>query len=211
MKSLSSTTPRNKKIIPLFLITAALIGSLSACAPESSVKPQVSNLPSKASTPVKTAQSTSSAGASSAPLEGIALDLTCEKILSTKALYDLNPNFAYVPDQKPESGSLPEQFSELKGINCQYVNMSGGETIWLSVAKLAGTGNDTVLAGLQTTSTPTSVFGEVPTVYGFCTAANGVGQAQVITGNYWISAESTWFLSADDANNFIRAAIDSVP
>ena len=211
MNKQSSASNQFKKILPVILITSALIGTLSGCAPEQTNTSKPTDISTKTSSAVPTKTFTQTPGSTSAPLAGLLTDLTCEKVLSTKALYDLNPNFAYVPDQTPESGSLPAKFKELKGINCQYVNMSGGDTIWLSIAKLAGQGNETVKSGLQTSSTPTAAYGEAPTVYGYYTSANGVGTAQVVTSDYWISAESTWFTSPDDAIGFIRAAVTSIP
>lgn len=200
----------NKKMITSLLLATALVGALSACAPEKEATPTSTTAQTKTVAPKPSATQSTSASPTPTELEGVDTGLTCEKILSTKALYSLNPNFAYVPDQSPEAGTVSAKQKSLKGITCQYVNMSGGDVIWLSVAKLAGTGSEEVKNELLNSSTPTTAFGDQPTVYGFFKTSNGIGIAEAVTGDYWISAESTWFYSVDDSIGFIRAAIASV-
>lgn len=167
-------------------------------------------------TPTQTASVTESplntetpSTASPAPLEGISVGFDCEKVMSTKALYDYNPNFAFIADRPAPSGSTAEKLKGLNGITCSYENLSGGTTVDIAVAKLIPQSRKTLVDELSRTATSVSNYGSSDSVHGYFDSANGVGIAQAISGDYWIVAESAWFTSPSEATNFISAALNA--
>lgn len=192
----------------VFLLALGLLSGCAAQQPDSASisTPQIpkTSTPNDSPTP-DTATNT----ASPAPITAVPVGINCDEVMSAKALYDYNPNFAYIPNLPLQAGTQAQKVSALQGISCSYENLSGGTTVSVAVAKVTPESLPSVLKELAATSKSVTNFGASDSIHGFFSNSSGLGVAQVVNGNYWIVAESSWFGTPEEASEFIAAAINA--
>lgn len=133
---------------------------------------------------------------------GIPIDATCSQLVSDDTLYVYNPNFG-AADFTPESGTAAASAIAYQGVACRWQNQSSGANIDVSVAHL----DDETLTALKNAAFADSEM--VPT-YGdeaYFRVTDGVGEAQVFQGGFWIVAESTVFFEPGDATELIQSVL----
>jgi hypothetical protein len=114
-------------------------------------------------------------------------------------MYDYNPNFSLLGDLDAAAGSLAADALAQQGVACRWINDTSGETIDIAAADLSGP----ALAERRTAAGDvTNDFG----VEGYFRA----GEAQAISGSYWITIVSNAFFEPADATPLVSAAVDSL-
>jgi hypothetical protein len=135
---------------------------------------------------------------------GTPVDVPCDQLVSADTLYVYNPNFGAIDEFTPRVGSAAATALTYQGVACRWQNLTSGENIDVSVAQL----DDASLTALKNTAFADSEM--VPT-YGeeayFIVGDDGVGQAEVFQGSYWIVAESTAFLEPGDATEIVESVL----
>jgi hypothetical protein len=177
-----------------------VLAALTGCVPTDEVEPGTTATPTATSSPTPTPTPTPSA----AP-EAVPLSIPCAELITPDAMYAYSPAFALV-DEAPESGSLAARALEYQGTACTWVNESSGETIVVSVAQLSDTAIAELRGELEATNTPVTVFG----VDGYFDTVAGAGEAQVLSGPYWLTATSPVFLEAADVQALVEAALSAL-
>lgn len=175
--------------LAVVLVTAGCIPTEPQPAPTSTPRPTASPAPTASSTP--TPSPTASPEAGSRPL-GIA----CDALVTLQAMYDYNPNFSLLGDLDAAAGTLAGDALAAQGVACRWVNDTSGETIDVAAADLTGP----ALAQKRTAA------GEVTSAFG----VEGYfrdGEAQAISGSYWITVVSPGFLEPADAAPIVQAAV----
>jgi len=132
---------------------------------------------------------------------GTSIPLTCEQLVSAQAIYDFNPNFGLLGGFTPAAGSLAATAVAESGLACQWINQTSGETIQIAVADLPSPR----ISELASTASSDEAIGGVGDRAYF---ANGA--AQVFDGSFWVAAESTVFVTWDDAAPLVQAALASL-
>ena len=187
---------------PLILLPATaaiLIGLLAGCVPTATAEstPPPSDAPSTPST-----EPSEPASPSATPI-----DVECNALVSLDAMYAYNPNFGWVDDWQPETGSAAADAVALGGVACQWVNQTSGDTIDLSVASL----DEEALEALKNEAVEQSTM--VPT-YGeeaYFEVVDGVGTAIVFDRSYWLVVSSDYFFEPGDATEIVEAALSALP
>ena len=132
---------------------------------------------------------------------GTPITLTCEQLVNAQAIYDFNPNFGLLSGFTPAAGSLAAIAVAENGRACQWINQTSGETIQISVADLP----TPRISELASTANSGEAIGGVANQAYFAT-----GAAQVFDGSFWVAAESTVFVTWDDAAPLVRDAVASL-
>lgn len=175
-------------------------------APSPSAEPDATATPAPSPTPSETPSDapgeTAAPEPSAAPLSGQPVGLRCDELLTAQDVYDYNPNVGTDPGYRPRAGSGPEQTNELSGIACGWLNQTSGQTYSIGAARFDSAELPRVRAMVER-SGGDSLGGGLDGSY---RVESGVGIIDVFFGSYWVSAESSAFLSADDA----RPLLDSI-
>ena len=173
--------------------SASLAPSPSAePAPDDTASPEPNEEPSETAAPEPSA----------APLTGQPVTLACEALLTPQDVYDYNPNVGTDPGYRPRTGSGPAQASELSGIACGWLNQTSGQTYSIGAARFDSAELPRVRAMVKRSGGDALGGG----LDGSYRVESGVGIIDVFFGSYWVSAESSAFLSPDDA----RPRLDSI-
>lgn len=148
---------------------------------------------------------------SSLPVEegivGIPLGETCESLISIEDLYNFNSNFALDSSQSPAPGSLAKLATDYKGISCNFVNLSSGESVTVSLAKFDNQGFTRLKQMREKESFPSKVsFVPAEFLALFTPEAQG-GTLEVFGNNYWLTAKANWVQNAEDFNKLIANSI----
>lgn len=183
---------------------AALVLLLSGCVP---IGTDGSN-PVETGAPTSTPSGTPTGSATAEPDDnpvgtpvGTPITLTCEQLVNAQAIYDFNPNFGLLGGFTPAAGSLAAIAVAENGLACQWINQTSGETIQIAVADL-----------------PAPRIGELASTASSGEAIGGVGDraffangtAQVFDNSFWVAAESTVFVTWDDAAPLVQDAVASL-
>jgi hypothetical protein len=184
------------------VVAATLAGGVSGCATETAASPTKSpsaSAPSATPTPepTKTAEP---------PVDSTPITIDCNTLVTPQAMYEINPNLALSESFVPEKGSDAADKAAADGLVCGWVNQTSGETIEVSVASY---GDDTLTGlknGFVTSSTSVPTYGKPP-VEGYFQLDGDVGEAQVFSGPYWLTAVSTAFFEPGDASPVVQAAL----
>ena len=136
-------------------------------------------------------------------------ELKCAQLITEEELYSFNPNFSFVSDTAESSSELSTFALSNKGTSCTYMNLSGGATILLTVVKVDDSSKDALVKDLSTKAE------EIDENNGtldrsFFSIQQGVGTAQVLRGNYLVSAQSSFFSSYLDAGDFLNIALSKI-
>jgi hypothetical protein len=180
------------------LLVIALSGivalATSSCATQTSATPTESATASASATP--TAEPTKTA--EPAP-DSIPVTIGCNDLISLDAMYAVNPNFGLSESFVPEKGSDAADMVAAGGLACSWVNQTSGEAVVVSVASFTD-------AKLTTLKNDFVTYGKPP-IEGYFQLEGSVGEAEVFSGPYWLSAVSTGFLEPGDAQPVVQAAL----
>jgi hypothetical protein len=184
------------------LISAPLLATvllLSACVPasEPGSAPSASSRPTPSASPTGTATASATPETPAEPLveTGEPVGLSCNDVVTPQQVYDYNPNFGLVDGFVPESGSLAGQAVAANGLACRWMNQTSGATIDVSVAHLDARSNEIRKDYLASNSTSVSDFGPD----GYFDQGDVGSAAQAFPGEFWVTAASVAFFTAEDA------------
>ena len=203
---------RRTLLITVPLLTAVLLlsGCGPAAGPESTSKPTATPRPTTSATPTPTATATPTAepDAPTAPQveTGESVGLSCNDVVTPQQIYDYNSNFSIVDGFVPESGSLAAQAVAANGLACRWMNQTSGATIDVSVAHLDARSNQIRKEFLASNSTSVSSFGPD----GYFDQSDTGSAAQAFPGEFWVTAASVAFFTAQDAAGIMDNAIAAV-
>jgi hypothetical protein len=126
---------------------------------------------------------------------GIPVTLTCDQLISPEQLYDYNPNVGVNPAYQAETGTTASKIVSQQGVACGWSNQTSNETIEIAVAHLSPAAIETLKNSLVTTSNPVPTYGDEA----YFSVTNGLGEANVFQGDFWIYSRSTSFIEPGDA------------
>jgi hypothetical protein len=195
------------------LALGAAVGTLTACTNPAPVP--ATSTSSATSSPTPTPTQTPTPTPTAPALQGVALSLSCDQLLSADALYALKggSNFTSDPNFKPASGSPAAAIALLQGRTCGFVNQTSGEKFNFSVAQLTPTSIAIVKATATSTLGANAIaksYSPNKNVIGYFTADDEVGHIQIITPKYWIVISSSLYGQADDALDLVTALESSL-
>jgi len=188
----------------IVLTTAVLLLALTGCAPDRTLGP-TSEPTDTVSTPTGTPTAGPTATATAEPTGG-PITITCAQLITDAQMYEYDQNFAADAAYSPAAGSEAQLAVSLDGITCSWLQLSGGDTITVSVADLSA--DDLAdRAAAAASGTPTAAYGGD----GFFRLDGATGHAEVFVGSYWLVATSTYFFTAEDAVPIVQAALANLP
>lgn len=164
--------------------------------------PRATSSSSASATPDAVASPTSAPTPPRAP--GTPVGVACNSFLTPQVVYDFNPNTSLQPAYKPAAGSDGATALSFKGISCGLVNNSSGAITSVSIAHPAAS-DLAALKAAAARGTAASGLGDAA----YFSTSGQVGQLQVFTGAYWITASSVFFGSTDDARALVTAALSA--
>jgi hypothetical protein len=188
----------------LWAATAVVvIGALASCAPtpENDAGGTAAPTPSVTASELPTATPAPTATPSAEP-DAVPLSIACAELITPDEMYAYNPSFALI-DEAPPSGSLGARALDYDGTACTWVHESSGTTIVISVAQLSQAALAGLRSELDASSTPVTAFG----VDGYFDVVGAAGEAQVLSGPYWLTATSPAFVDAADVQALVDAAL----
>lgn len=130
---------------------------------------------------------------------GTAIGVDCLDLVSLDTMYQFDPNFGLDDSYSPASGTPGATAVADSGIACGWVQQTSGETIEISAAQpsadqlvelMAAAGADVTGAAFST--------------------SGGKGIAQQFAGPYWVTASSSYFTAAADAQPLVDSAVAAV-
>ena len=129
--------------------------------------------------------------------------INCQQFVSDQAVYDWGSgNFALDVDYTPAPGSSAAEAVAAGGLAFIWVNLTSAETVDIAVSIPQP-------ADLATARATAEAAGEpAPLVSG--DAYFSPGHVDAFTDKYWVTADSTWFASEEDAAPLIAAALDAL-
>ena len=181
--------------VPLFAAVLLLSGCGPAAGPESTSKPTGTPRPTTSATPTATATAEPDAPTAPQVETGESVGLSCNDVVTPQQIYDYNPNFSIVDGFVPEGGSLAAQAVAANGLACRWMNQTSGATIDVSVAHLDARSNEIRKEFLASNSTSVSSFGPD----GYFDQGDTGSAAQAFPGEFWVTAASVAFFTAEDA------------
>lgn len=152
--------------------------AISKSMPTASVSKSSSQAPSPSSTP------------SAFTLKSDPIDITCEQALSLQSLYDFDPNLALTPNHKTIFGSIGAQQESLGAVSCLLTNLSSQEETQIVITKLNDESAKHERSAFAEPAGGETAFQVSSGVPGIFSAFDGVGTAQFMAGNYWVSIAS---------------------
>ena len=192
--------------VPLFAAVLLLSGCGPAAGPESTSKPTGTPRPTTSATPTATATAEPDAPTAPQVETGESVGLSCNDVVTPQQIYDYNPNFSIVDGFVPEGGSLAAQAVAANGLACRWMNQTSGATIDVSVAHLDARSNEIRKEFLASNSTSMSSFGPD----GYFDQGDVGSAAQAFPGEFWVTAASVAFFTAQDAAGIMNNAIAAV-
>ena len=181
--------------VPLLATVLLLSGCGPAAGPESTSKPTGTPRPTMSATPTATATAEPDAPTAPQVETGESVGLSCNDVVTPQQIYDYNSNFSIVDGFVPESGSLAAQAVAANGLACRWINQTSGATIDVSVAHLDARSNEIRKEFLASNSTSVSSFGPD----GYFDQGDTGSAAQAFPGEFWVTAASVAFFTAEDA------------
>lgn len=198
---------RFQEIFVALAVTVSLVFSLCGCANSAS---SPSTLESKtASHEIALKTNAELQPKSPDSLTGTPIGLVCDQIFTQQALYDYNPNFALIPNGNFINRTTSEQVAGVGGITCIFENLSTNVSVSLAIAKLSPESIQSVKDRLNNSNLAVSKIGSHEDVNLYFNSANDIGKIEVTSDVFWIVAESSWFKTADEAKEFINAALQA--
>ena len=92
------------------------------------------------------------------------------------------------------------------GTACGWVNLTSGETLTVSVAALSLDELAKLKSGIASAGSPVTTYG----VDAYFSSDGGTGTIDVFSGEYWLSASSSWFFEAGDAQPIVSVALEAL-
>ncbi|WP_349898522.1 hypothetical protein [Parafrigoribacterium soli] len=188
------------------VITAIALLALTGC--KDTAHPTASTAPSRStssSSASATPEATAHATAAPSQAAGTPLGVGCEQLVSLQQMYDFNPNFSLDADYTPKSGSSASAALKYRGIACNWVNQTSGETISFAAAHPAAS-DLAALKRAAASGTAVSGLGDAA----WFSKSGETGELQVFRGPYWVTATSVFFGTADDAKQLAEDAVAAV-
>ena len=193
---MSHTAPSTvARLVGGFLLAAAVIAPLSACAPEDgdaapSASPSNSPSASPSGSPSASPEPSVDPSPSSAATP---VGAGCLDLVSLETMYEFDPNFGLDDGYSPPPGSLAARAASASGVACGWVQQTSGETIEIAAARPPAD----EFASLRADAGSDRSFSVV----------EGRGVVQVFAGTGWVVASSSYFGSAEDAAPLVDSAI----
>jgi hypothetical protein len=177
-------------------LLAATVLALAGCAPS------VQN-PAPAPLPTQTGIE----GEGSLPADPVneTVGINCQQLLNDQAVYDWGSgNFAYDAGYSPAAGNGAAEAVASGGLACRWVNLTSSETVDFAVSIPASVDDARSAAAAAGAPAPEIA----PDAY---FAWDGTtGHIEIISGQYWIIAESSWFETPGDATTLTTAALSAL-
>lgn len=192
---------RTKTLGSALAVVAACTLSLAACAVL-----REAPLPSTTGSPSQS-EATDTPAPSDSPSEpGEAVSIDCAALVTDQTVYDWGSgNWALDPNFEVEQGTFAADAVAHRGTACGWINLSSNEKLTVAVAAL--TGDDLADATSEASGgTPVTTNG----VDAYFRTSAGIGTLQVFKDKYWISASSTSFFEARDAELIVGDALNAV-
>jgi hypothetical protein len=136
----------------------------------------------------------------------IPITATCSEILDTEALHKTGSPFVLTTMPPIATGTILNDVLASGGITCAWINSSSGATLLMAAAHLGAGQLALAKAHAASTSPLISLAGTSAGASGYFSAADGVGEVQLVTDQFWIVMESQDFLSAQDSVAFMSMA-----
>ncbi|MFC5929093.1 iron ABC transporter ATP-binding protein [Cryobacterium melibiosiphilum] len=186
----------------------ALVGCSTDSEPSASETPSASSSAAATDAPGESAAPTATPSPTPTPA-GTAVALSCDQVLTAEDVYAFNPNFGTAPAFEPTGDAATAV--EYNGVACGYMNQTSNAVIEIGIAApnevLRNQQYDAAIAQ----STPVPTYGDAPSLYGFFTSINGVGEAQIFTDTYWVTLTSVEFFEPGDAQGLLAAVVSHLP
>ena len=198
-------TPQHSSVRTTSLIvgSVALAMVLSSCAAETA-ETQQSPTPTATTSAQATIKPSTSATPEPTPssfaLKAVAMDKSCEQIITVQSLYNFDQNLASYPSSQQAQGTIAQQQTQLGAVACTITNLSTQEDVYVTVTKLDGPSTTYQQALISSPAAGYSSYQVANGVPGMFSVENGEGIAQFMTGPYWISLTSKTFSSGVDAS-----------
>lgn len=180
--------------------------SLVGCTSATPVTPSATSQSTQSLEPTGPSEPAPTASVAVA-IKGEAVGISCSDIFTPDSLYEMNSNLAEVNQNIPDSNSTGSQIRGISGVSCDYVNLSGGATTEVSVAKVTSESVPVLAANLSSLGAPIPLVLDAIScsVYFSTQAERGVTQA--LCGQHWVTVESSETTTANDAYPFLVPAI----
>ena len=196
-----------KSIAAMALITSMSL--LAGCSTFQNLTSQANMSETGKSVDTPTEVAPSSVPTVSSVLEGTKLTQTCEDIFSVDELYTFNPNFSINSSQPPLQRQVADEIASIAGITCTYMNLSSGDAIQLSVAKLKQNSVTILQKQIEAVSAKNLNFSTAKQTV-FFELSNGNGLLQILKGDYWVVVTSPLFQSPEEAMKFIEPGLNAL-
>ena len=171
---------------------------LSGCAPDR---------PAPSSTPGTAVPSSEQSASPTPTTSDDAFTIACTDLVDDQTIYDWGSgNWALEPGFAFAVGSPAADAIARSGTACGWVNLTSGETLTVSVAELT-------LDELEELSTSIASAGSPAPTYrvdAYFSSDGGTGTIDVFSGEYWLSASSSWFFEAGDAQPIVSVALEAL-
>jgi hypothetical protein len=158
------------------------------------------------------APSTASATASAAPVStgsGTATGLGCGKILTAQQIYDISPNTVSV-GKVAATTSWTTLTKSYDGVVCAWENETTKERIVIGVAKIDTAATNYLTTQLDEQSTYVPTYLSPKDGNGYFVVVKKTGQADVLSGGYWITATSTTFTEPGEATPVMQDVLTNL-
>jgi hypothetical protein len=198
--------PASASRVLLAVALAGLVATgVSACGTETAASPTKS-----AAAPTRSATRTPEPTATASPEPtGTPITIDCNTLITPEAMYAVNPNYGLSESFKPAKDSDAAEIVDEGGLACGWVNQTSGEVVQVAVASLTDAKLTELKNGFVTTSTSVPTYGKPP-IEGYFQVNGDMGEAQVFSGPYWVTASSTAFYEPGDAQPVIEAALSGL-
>ena len=131
--------------------------------------------------------------------------INCQQLLNEEAVYDWGSgNFAYDASYSPAAGSSAAAAVAEGGLACRWINLTSSETVDFAVSIPTSTDDVRAAAAAAGALAPELA----PDAY--FSSDGTTGHLDIISGKYWITADSTWFQSPGDAATLTTAALSAL-
>ena len=191
-------------VLPVLLVGALAITALSGCTPEPKPSASASSSPRASSSP-SASPDAASPSPSAAAGTGTPVAIACDTLVSRQTMYDFNPNFGLDDAFSPKSGTPAATAKADKGVACNWLNQTSGDTVTIAVAQPSA---DELAMIAATAAKGTAVSGLGSSAY--FSSAGQVGRVDVFDGRYWLVATSVYFSTADDARALVTSAVGAL-
>jgi len=178
----------------LLAVTMVLTGCTTPEPAPTSAPPS----PSDSSTPTPEPSETT------APPTSTPVDIACDILVPPQVMYDFNPNFSLLASFTPASGSAAADAVAAEGTACRWQNNTSGEVVDVSVASFDADTLDRLATDTYGHSTMVPTYGGDEAYF---EVADGVGEAVVFDGSYWVVVSSSYFLEPGDAEPIVAAVL----